>query len=373
MANISLKNVYKRYGKDSLPVVKDFNLEVEDKEFLVFVGPSGCGKSTTLRMIAGLEEISEGEIYIGDTLVNDVPPKNRDVSMVFQNYALYPNMSVYENIAFGLRLRKLPKHEIDLSVKKAARLLEIENFLNRKPSELSGGQRQRVALGRAIVRNPQVFLMDEPLSNLDAKLRVQMRSEIIRLHKRLGVTMVYVTHDQIEAMTMGQRIIVMKDGITQQADTPENIYNSPVNMFVGSFIGAPPMNFMYGKIREDKEGNLNFETRRMYVRLPESKAKIMRKNNLIDREVVLGARPEHISFESIVFEAYPNAVIQGTLDFSEFIGSDRYYHIVIDDKNEITVRAHPRYNFKDKENVKAVIDMSKIIIFDANTQIAIVD
>lgn len=373
MARILFNHVYKRYGKDPIPAVKDFNLEVEDQEFLVFVGPSGCGKSTSLRMLAGLEDISEGEIYIGDTLVNNVPPKDRDISMVFQNYALYPNMSVYENIAFGLRLRKLPKHEIDLAVKKAARTLEIENFLNRKPRELSGGQRQRVALGRAIVRKPQVFLMDEPLSNLDAKLRVQMRSEIIRLHKQIGVTMIYVTHDQIEAMTMGQRIVVMKDGVIQQVDTPEQIYDHPVNMFVGSFIGAPPMNFIDGRMEETANGDIEFHTKRFRIPLSKALANIMRKNQHTHKDVVLGMRPEHISFEEVVFQANPEAVVTGILEFSEFVGSDRYYHIDIGMKQLLTVRAHPRYNHGDGAHVKVALDMNKVVFFNKQTQEAITD
>lgn len=235
MANLSLRHIYKIYQGD-VAAVKDFNLEIEDKEFIVFVGPSGCGKSTTLRMVAGLEEISKGELYIGDKLVNDVEPKERDIAMVFQSYALYPHMSVYDNMAFGLKLRKVPKAEIDKKVKEAARILDIEHLLDRKPKALSGGQRQRVALGRAIVREPKVFLMDEPLSNLDAKLRVQMRTEISKLHQRLQTTFIYVTHDQVEAMTMGTRIVVMKDGVVQQVATPQEIYNNPANIFVAGFI-----------------------------------------------------------------------------------------------------------------------------------------
>ena len=242
MANLSLKHIYKVYPGD-VTAVKDFNLEIADKEFIVFVGPSGCGKSTTLRMIAGLEEISKGELYIGDRLVNEVEPKERDIAMVFQSYALYPHMTVYDNMAFGLKLRKVPKDEIDKKVKDAAKILDIEHLLDRKPKALSGGQRQRVALGRAIVREPKVFLMDEPLSNLDAKLRVQMRTEIAKLHQRLQTTFIYVTHDQVEAMTMGTRIVVMKDGIVQQVDSPQEIYNNPANIFVAGFIGSPQMNF----------------------------------------------------------------------------------------------------------------------------------
>ena len=252
MANVSLKNVYKIYA-GGVQAVSDFNLDIEDKEFIVLVGPSGCGKTTTLRMVAGLEEISDGELYIGDKLMNDVAPKDRDIAMVFQNYALYPHMTVYDNMAFGLKLRRMPKAEIDRRVKEAAKVLGIDHLLTRRPKALSGGQRQRVALGRAIVREPKVFLMDEPLSNLDAKLRVQMRAEIIRLHQKLQTTFIYVTHDQTEAMTMGTRIVVMKDGFIQQIDSPQNLYNKPVNLFVAGFIGTPPMNFFDVKLVKGKQ------------------------------------------------------------------------------------------------------------------------
>ncbi|WP_026326731.1 ABC transporter ATP-binding protein [Paenibacillus ginsengihumi] len=368
MARILMNHVYKRYGKDKLPVVKDFHLEIKDKEFLVFVGPSGCGKSTTLRMIAGLEDISEGEIYIGDRLVNDLPPKDRDIAMVFQNYALYPNMSVFENIAFGLRLRKLPKHEIDLSVKRASRVLEIEQYLSRKPRQLSGGQRQRVALGRAIVREPQVFLMDEPLSNLDAKLRVQMRTEIIKLQKSLNVTMIYVTHDQIEAMTMGDRIVVMKDGVIQQVDTPETIYMYPANTFVASFIGSPPMNFVEGRILEnDKTKQLEFHTQRFLLEIPESKAFSLRQHKQINRTVTLGIRPEHASLDEIMFQAYPRAVIPGTHKLSELMGADRYLHLDIGQDKMLVVRVNPRYHYAEDDKVQVAVDMSKALFFHAET------
>lgn len=369
MAKILINHLYKRYGKDKLPVVKDFHLEIKDKEFLVFVGPSGCGKSTTLRMIAGLEDISEGEIYIGDTLVNDLPPKDRDIAMVFQNYALYPNMSVYENIAFGLRLRKLPKHEIDLAVKRAARVLEIEQYLGRKPRQLSGGQRQRVALGRAIVRNPQVFLMDEPLSNLDAKLRVQMRTEIIKLHKTLGVTMIYVTHDQIEAMTMGDRIVVMKDGIIQQVDTPETIYTQPNNTFVASFIGSPPMNFIEGRIQESVPGSgkLEFHTSRFALDIPEGKAHALVKNKQINRTVTLGIRPENVSLDEIVFQAFPNAVVPGVFKIDELMGADRYLHLDIGQDRMLVARVNPRYRFGEDDKLKVALDMSKALFFHNET------
>ena len=278
MSNLSLRHIYKVYT-GNVTAVNDFNLEIEDKEFIVFVGPSGCGKSTTLRMIAGLEEISQGEIYIGDKLVNDVAPKDRDIAMVFQNYALYPHMTVYDNMAFGLKLRKMPKDEIKQKVTDAAKTLDIEHLLDRKPKALSGGQRQRVALGRAIVRNPKVFLMDEPLSNLDAKLRVQMRTEIAKLHHKLQTTFIYVTHDQTEAMTMGTRIVVMKDGLVQQVDTPHNIYEHPVNMFVAGFIGSPQMNFMDAMVVEqDGEILLSFENESII--LPKDKAEIIKEKSL---------------------------------------------------------------------------------------------
>ena len=309
MAKVSLKNVYKIYEGDkgkSVKAVRDFNLEVKDREFVVFVGPSGCGKSTTLRMIAGLEEISEGEISIGDRVINDVPPKDRDIAMVFQNYALYPHMSVYENMAFGLKLRKYPKAEIAKRVKDAAAILGIEEYLDRKPKALSGGQRQRVAVGRAIVRQPKVFLFDEPLSNLDAKMRVQMRTEIIKLHQRLQATMIYVTHDQIEAMTMGDRIVVMaaiedpetgdKEGVIQQIDEPLKIYHEPVNLFVAGFLGSPPMNFIHGVLKQ-KNNELVFEENQngsIKVRFTDRPA----ANAFVDKEVVLGVRPEDVELVS---------------------------------------------------------------------------
>ncbi|WP_409345551.1 ABC transporter ATP-binding protein [Paenibacillus sp. MBLB4367] len=372
MASILFNHVFKRYGKYKEVAVHDFNLAVDDQEFLVFVGPSGCGKSTTLRMLAGLEDISEGEIYIGDTLVNKIPPKDRDISMVFQNYALYPNMTVYENIAFGLRLRKLPKHEIDLSVKRAARVLEIENFLNRKPKELSGGQRQRVALGRAIVRTPQVFLMDEPLSNLDAKLRVQMRSEIISLHKKIGVTTIYVTHDQIEAMTMGDRVVVMNRGIIQQVDTPERVYKRPINLFVANFIGNPPMNFINGKLQETA-GELEFHTNRFALRLTPKQASELRPQNLLDRTVVMGIRPEHISFEPISIEAYPHSLITGYSKFNEFVGSDRYYHIDCKSDKPIVARAHERFQAEDGEKVTMAVNMERALFFNKDTEMLLTE
>lgn len=372
MAKILFNHVYKRYGKYKDVAVNDFNLQVEDGEFLVFVGPSGCGKSTTLRMLAGLEDISEGEIYIGDNVINDFSPKDRDISMVFQNYALYPNLSVYENIAFGLRLRRLPKHEIDLAVKRAARVLEIEIFLDRKPRELSGGQRQRVALGRAIVRTPQAFLYDEPLSNLDARLRVQMRSEIISLHRKMGVTSIYVTHDQIEAMTMGDRVVVMNKGVIQQVDTPERVYNRPNNIFVANFIGNPPMNFIPGKLVVE-EGVLEFHTRRFALRLTDKQASQLREQNLIDRTVILGIRPEHISFEESEIEKHMDSLISGVLVFDEFVGSDRYYHLEIGMEGLFIARAHPRYHFNDGMKVTVALDMDKALFYHRETEKLLTD
>lgn len=373
MSRILFNHVCKQYGKDKLPVVKDFNLEIDDKEFVVFVGPSGCGKSTTLRMIAGLEDISKGEIYINNVLVNDLPPKDRDIAMVFQNYALYPNMSVYENIAFGLRLRKMPKHEIDIAVKRAARVLEIEQYLERKPRQLSGGQRQRVALGRAIVRNPEVFLMDEPLSNLDAKLRVQMRAELIRLHKQLGVTTIYVTHDQTEAMTMASRIVVMKDGIVQQVDTPEEVYNNPSNTFVASFIGSPPMNFIDGRLEERQDGKVEFHTSRFSLEIPQGKAKELVVKRLIDKVVTLGVRPENISVEQIVFDAFPHAVVNGIHKFNELMGADRFLHLDIGGPNMLVVRTSPRNDYADEMKVAVAFDMNKALFFDRDSGARLTD
>lgn len=364
MARILINHLYKKYGKDKHAVVKDFNMEIRDKEFLVFVGPSGCGKSTTLRMIAGLEDITEGEIYIGDTLVNNLPPKNRDIAMVFQNYALYPNMSVFENIAFGLRLRKIPKHEIEQSVKKVGRILEIEQYFNRKPRFLSGGQRQRVALGRAIVRNPQVFLMDEPLSNLDAKLRVQMRTEIIKLHKSLGVTFVYVTHDQVEAMTMGDRIVVMKDGVIQQVDTPEAIYSTPCNTFVAGFIGSPQMNFVKGRILENsKTRKLEFHTNRFSLEIPESATRAMIRNKQLNRTVILGIRPENIVLEQL----FSNVAITGIYRLGELMGADRFIHLDIGEEQPLVVRLNPDLTFSQDEKVNVALDMHRASFFHSET------
>ncbi|WP_159884873.1 ABC transporter ATP-binding protein [Paenibacillus puerhi] len=370
MGRIVLKHIEKRFGKERGYAVKDFNLEIHDGEFLVMVGPSGCGKSTTLRMIAGLEDISSGELYIGDRLVNHLPPKDRDIAMVFQNYALYPNMSVFENIAFGLRLRKTPKHEIEQSVKRTSRTLEIEPYLDRKPKQLSGGQRQRVALGRAIVRNPQVFLMDEPLSNLDAKLRVQMRTEIISLHKQLGVTMVYVTHDQVEAMTMGHRIVVMKDGLIQQVDTPQRIYNHPANMFVAGFIGSPPINFIEGKLLEAPEGLLEFHTKRHYFRLPAHQSNVLKLKNKVNRTVIMGIRSENIDIAPTGLDTDTEQApshMTGVYKLCELMGADRYVYADIGAPKLLVIRSQADRLFSDNEKLRLTLNVQKAIFFDADT------
>ncbi len=322
MGQVRLEHVSKTFEIHT--VVKDFNLEIDDREFVVLVGPSGCGKSTTLRMIAGLEEISEGRIFIDDKLVNDVPPKDRDIAMVFQNYALYPHMTVYENLAFGLKMRKYDKKDIEVRVHEAAEILGISTMLERKPKALSGGQRQRVALGRAIVRRPKVFLFDEPLSNLDANLRVQMRTEISRLHKQLSTTMIYVTHDQIEAMSMGSRIVVMKDGIVQQVDTPLTIYNSPANQFVAGFIGSPTMNFFSGKIVK-KEGLMFVRDEGMLTLLLDDKARAG-SNLPVDQPVVLGIRPEHIHSRPRDGASRP---VKVTIEVTEPVGNEIFLYFVL--------------------------------------------
>ena len=320
MASLSLRHIYKKYP-GNVVAVKDVNLEIKDKEFIVLVGPSGCGKSTTLRMIAGLEEISEGELYIGDRLVNDIAPKDRDIAMVFQNYALYPHMTVFDNMAFGLKLRKVPKDEIARKVEEAAKILDLSHLLDRKPKAMSGGQRQRVALGRAIVRNPQVFLLDEPLSNLDAKLRAQMRTEISKLHKKLGTTFIYVTHDQTEAMTLGDRIVIMKDGIVQQVGTPQEVFDHPANIFVAGFIGMPQMNMFDEKLVE-QSGKYSVELGGVSIILSEEKQAALAKNNVKSQEITLGIRPEHIALA----EAGKDA-ITGKVDVSEMMGSAIHLHV----------------------------------------------
>ena len=321
MASLKLNHIYKIYS-GNVTAVSDFCLDIEDKEFIVLVGPSGCGKSTTLRMVAGLEEISEGELYIGDRLVNDVAPKDRDIAMVFQNYALYPHMTVYDNMAFGLKLRKKPKDEIDKLVREAAKILGIEQLLNRKPKALSGGQRQRVALGRAIVRDPKVFLMDEPLSNLDAKLRVQMRTEITKLHQRLQTTFIYVTHDQTEAMTLGDRIVIMRDGEIQQVGTPQEVFDHPANLFVAGFIGMPRMNTFDAQLQRDPDGKYAVQLENAHVVLSDEKQARLAEKNVQPGPIVLGVRPEHI-----MLAGEGEQMIHGTVDVSEMMGSAVHLHL----------------------------------------------
>ncbi len=370
MANLSLRNIYKRYP-GGVTAVQDFCLDIEDKEFIILVGPSGCGKSTTLRMIAGLEEISSGELYIGDTLVNDVAPKDRDIAMVFQSYALYPHMTVFDNMAFGLKLRKLPKDEIKRRVEEAAEVLDITHLLDRKPKALSGGQRQRVALGRAIVREPKVFLLDEPLSNLDAKLRAQMRTELAKLHQRLGTTFIYVTHDQVEAMTMGDRIVVMKDGLIQQVDSPQNLYETPVNLFVAGFIGSPQMNFI-DAVLEKKDGKLALtfgkdENNRHTVVLPEKKAATEGLENYVGKEVILGIRPEHLHDEERFLKEATEGVVSSKVEVTEMMGAETYLYLDLAG-TDVTARVDPHTTAKPGDTIQVVMDVNCIHIFDKETE-----
>ena len=366
MASLSLNHIYKVYS-GNVTAVSDFCLEIDDKEFIVLVGPSGCGKSTTLRMVAGLEEISAGELYIGDRLVNDVAPKDRDIAMVFQNYALYPHMTVFDNMAFGLKLRKTPKDEIKRRVEEAARILDIGYLLNRKPKALSGGQRQRVALGRAIVREPKVFLFDEPLSNLDAKLRVAMRTEITKLHQRLQTTFIYVTHDQTEAMTMASRIVVMKDGFIQQVDSPQNLYDYPANLFVAGFIGSPQMNFF--TVTLAKEGNevlAKFGDNAIVI--PESKLSKFKDESYIGKEVYMGIRPENISDEEAVI-AESKAVIDCSVEVTELMGSETYLYLSTSGKDEnIIARVNPRTTSRAGQQIKVAFDVNHLHFFDKETE-----
>lgn len=368
MAKVILKDICKLYD-NGYNAVKNVNIDIEDKEFIVLVGPSGCGKSTTLRMIAGLEEISSGELYIGDKLVNDVDPKDRDIAMVFQNYALYPHLSVYDNMAFALKLRKFPKDEIDKKVREAAKILDLEKVLDRKPKALSGGQRQRVALGRAIVRNPKVFLMDEPLSNLDAKLRTAMRTEITKLHKSLGTTFIYVTHDQVEAMTMGDRIVCMKDGVVQQIATPQEIYDKPNNMFVAGFIGAPQMNFIDVTIVE-KDGELYAQNSNINIKLNKGEHGILEEKGYIGKEVVLGIRPEDIHIEDIFIENSLDSVFEAQVEIGELMGAEIYAYLKCGN-NSITARFDGRYRVNIGDNLKLAMDTHRIHIFDKESEQAI--
>ena len=365
MASLSLKNINKTYP-NGFVAVKDFNLEVADKEFIIFVGPSGCGKSTTLRMIAGLEEISAGELWIGEKLVNDVEPKDRDIAMVFQNYALYPHMSVYDNMAFGLKLRKTPKDQIDKLVHEAAKILDIEHLLDRKPKALSGGQRQRVAMGRAIVRNPKVFLMDEPLSNLDAKLRVQMRIEISKLHQNLQTTIIYVTHDQTEAMTLGTRIVVMKDGVIQQVDSPQNLYNMPNNLFVAGFIGSPQMNMIEAKVaKSGSEVSLVFGSNS--IKVPEARAKKLIDGGYDGKTVIFGIRPEDVKDEEMFISSSPDSVIEATVKVYELLGAEVNLYFSAD-QFDITARVNPRTTARPGDSIKIAFDLAKMHLFDKETE-----
>jgi multiple sugar transport system ATP-binding protein len=369
MASLSLRHIYKKYP-GGVTAVSDFNLEVKDKEFIVFVGPSGCGKTTTLRMIAGLEEITEGELFIGDQLVNDVAPKDRKIAMVFQNYALYPHMSVFENMSFGLKLNKTPKEEIKRRVEEAARILDITHLLDRKPKALSGGQKQRVALGRAIVRNPKVFLLDEPLSNLDAKLRAAMRTELTKLHNRVGTTFVYVTHDQVEAMTMATRIVVMKDGLIQQVDTPQNLYDAPCNIFVAGFIGTPQMNFINGTLVKKGE-DVYFEFEGVSLKLPADKAAAPEIADYIGKEVIVGLRPEAISDEARVVDATPDSSFDVDVDVTELMGAEIYLYLKVGDPEEPTsliARVSSRSQSRAGDKIKVAFDMTRLHIFDKDTE-----
>ncbi|MGI6752894.1 MAG: ABC transporter ATP-binding protein [Eubacteriales bacterium] len=366
MASLSFRHVYKKFP-GGVTAVSDFTLEVKDKEFLVLVGPSGCGKTTTLRMIAGLEEITEGELFIGDQLVNDIAPKDRKIAMVFQNYALYPHMSVFENMSFGLKLSKTPKEEIKRRVEEAARILDIVHLLDRKPKALSGGQKQRVALGRAIVRNPKVFLLDEPLSNLDAKLRAAMRTELIKLHQSIGTTFIYVTHDQVEAMTMATRIVVMKDGLIQQVDTPQNLYDYPCNLFVAGFIGTPQMNFINGTL-EKKGEDIFFNFEDKSVKLPAEKANNPAIKDYIGREVILGIRPECIHDEPVHISTFKDSVIDAYVDVTELMGAEIYLYLKVGEETSLISRVSSRSTSRAGDTIKVAFDMSRILLFDKDTE-----
>ena len=370
MASVSLKHIFKRYP-GGVTAVSDFCLEIKDKEFIILVGPSGCGKSTTLRMIAGLEEITEGELYIGDRIVNDVAPKDRDIAMVFQNYALYPHMTVFENMAFGLKLRKTPKEEIKRRVEEAGRILDISHLLDRRPKALSGGQRQRVALGRAIVREPKVFLLDEPLSNLDAKLRAAMRTEITKLHKKLGTTFIYVTHDQVEAMTMASRIVVMKDGLIQQVDTPQNLYDKPCNVFVAGFIGTPQMNFINAKLtKEGSDMYVSFETCKF--KLPTEKAQNPDLAEYVDKDVILGVRPECIHDEPMYLSSLEEWTTDVQVDVTELMGAETYLYLTLGEETNLIARVSSRSTAQSGDTIKVAFDISHVHIFDKETEKCIV-
>jgi len=366
MASVIYDHVTKRFG--DVIAVNDLTLEVKDKEFLVLVGPSGCGKTTALRVLAGLEEVTAGNIYIGDRLVNDVPPKDRDIAMVFQSYALYPHMSVYDNMAFGLKLRKVPKAEIDRRVKEAAEILGISELLDRKPKQLSGGQRQRVAVGRAIVREPKVFLLDEPLSNLDAKLRVQTRAELAKLHQRLGTTFIYVTHDQMEAMTMATRIAVLRDGILQQLDTPQNLYDHPGNVFVAGFIGSPSMNFFDVTLVE-ADGRLYVDGGTFRLEVPSDKLPALLPYK--GQEVIFGIRPEDIHAKPYVPPDIHQADMKAEIDVTELMGNEIFLYCLTGKKSFIA-RVDPRVSVRPGDRVELAVNMANMHVFDRQTEVAII-
>ena len=368
MVKVDLDHVYKEYKGNDQYSVSDFNLHINDQEFIVFVGPSGCGKSTTLRMIAGLEDITKGTLKIGGKVMNDVAPKNRDIAMVFQNYALYPQMTVYDNMAFGLKLRHTPKEEIDKKVKRAAEILGLKPYLKRKPAALSGGQRQRVALGRAIVRDAPIFLMDEPLSNLDAKLRVTMRAEIAKLHQQLKTTTIYVTHDQTEAMTLADRIVVMSVGKVEQIGTPLEVYNHPVNQFVAGFIGSPQMNFFNVHYKDQRIS----DGKGLDIEIPEGKAKMLEQKGYNDKDVVFGIRPEDIHSEEAFMETWPNSVIESKVVVSELLGSTIQLYQEVDG-TEFVALVNARDYHKPGDKVKMGFDVNKAHFFDKDTTKAIVN
>lgn len=357
MSKVQLNKISKLYDKTE--IIKNVSLDINDKEFIVLVGPSGCGKSTILRMIAGLEDISSGQISIGERVVNDIHPKDRDIAMVFQSYALYPHLNVYDNMAFGLKMRKVKKDVIDKKVNEAAEILNLTEYLDRKPKHLSGGQRQRVALGRAIVREPAVFLMDEPLSNLDAKLRVQMRSEIKKLHQKLATTFIYVTHDQVEAMTMGDRIVILNKGIIQQIDSPENIYNMPENIFVAGFIGSPAMNFIEAESVADNILKISDQL----IKISDNAANILKKNEFVGKKVILGIRPEHF-----VANYLENSSLKIIPEVIEMLGSEKLIHFNIQDK-QVTAKASPEFSAEINKETIISVDIDKSHIFDPETEL----
>lgn len=367
MATVKLENICKSYD-NGFQAAKNVNIDIEDKEFIVLVGPSGCGKSTTLRMIAGLEDITSGTLKIDDRVVNDAEPKDRDIAMVFQNYALYPHMSVYDNMSFSLKLRKMDKQEIDKKVKEAAKILQLENLLDRKPKALSGGQRQRVALGRSIVRNPKVFLMDEPLSNLDAKLRTEMRAQISKLHKDLGATFIYVTHDQTEAMTMGDRIVVMKDGVVQQINKPKVLYDNPVNKFVASFIGSPQMNFMDAEILKDGEDIVaSLPGKEVKFLIPKGKAAFLEEKGYVGKTITIGIRPEDIHKEKVFLDMSENSQFKADVVIRELMGAEIYAYLDFK-RTELIAKFDGRSDIMPGQTLDLALDMNRMHFFDKETE-----